>query len=84
MLATLLRKLDSDSRSQQETRSAPRNFAKGFKPRQVAEILNCSVWTVRRMIADGRLKAVRLSARSLLILDCDLEQFLADREVKAA
>jgi hypothetical protein len=36
------------------------------------------------MIADGRLKAVRLSARSLLILDCDLEQFLADREVKAA
>jgi excisionase family DNA binding protein len=49
----------------------------------VAEILNCHVCTVRRYIADGRLPAHRLSARSLIILDCDLERFLADREVKA-
>jgi len=67
----------------QKTQS-PRTFKQGFKPRQVAEILNCHVCTVRRYIADGRLTAHRLSARSLIILDCDLERFLADREVKAA
>jgi excisionase family DNA binding protein len=49
----------------------------------MAAILHCHVCTVRRMIADGRLPAHRLSARSLIILDCDLERFLADREVKA-
>src|SRR5262245_50809058 len=75
---------DNVDRPAAGTTQSERTFRQGFKPRQVAEILNCHVCTIRRMIADGRLPAQRLSARSLIILDCDLERFLADREVKPA
>jgi excisionase family DNA binding protein len=86
MLGRLLGKHDipQHSSAPADKSGAVRSFGHGYKPRQVAEKLNLSVYTVRRYINEGRLKAVRLSPRALLILDCDLEQFLADREVKAA
>lgn len=38
---------------------------------QAAERMNCSEKTVRRMIADGRLKAYRVGGRSTIRVDRD-------------
>lgn len=38
---------------------------------QAAERLNCSGKTIRRMIADGRLKAYRIGGRSTIRIDRD-------------
>lgn len=59
-------------------------FRRGYKPRQVAEIFGCHVATVHRLIGAGKLKAHRLSARNIIILDAEIERFLTDHEVKVA
>lgn len=38
---------------------------------QAAERLNCSEKTIRRMIADGRLKAYRIGGRATIRIDRD-------------
>ena len=44
-------------------------------PQQVAERLQLSLRTVRRLIADGKLRVFRLG-RAVRIAEADLEQFL--------
>jgi hypothetical protein len=44
--------------------------------RETAELLNISVATLRRRIADGAIKIVRLSPRRIGVRDSDREKFL--------
>ena len=47
---------------------------------EVANRLKVSVWTVRRYIRDGKLKAIKLN-RGLRVREEDLERFLQEREI---
>jgi len=49
-----------------------------YRPDEVAGILNVSVKTVARRIAEGELEAVRVSPRKVRISADALERFLAE------
>jgi excisionase family DNA binding protein len=57
---------------------------RGYKRQQVAEMFGCHVATIDRLIASGKLKAHKLSARNVTILDADIELFIADHQIKPA
>ena len=50
----------------------------------VAEILQCSVWTVRRMVDAGDIKAFRVGKRSLRIDPDDLNDYISNQKTKGA
>ena len=60
------------------------SIAPGYKLSRVANVLDQSVRNVRRLIASGQLKAYRLSENNVIVLEPDLRQFLAEREMKVA
>lgn len=45
--------------------------------KQVANRLNISLGTLRKLVEEGRLRSVRLSARCVRISDRDVESFLS-------
>lgn len=47
-----------------------------FTPKEVGEILHCSERHVRDMVADGRIAAVRIGIRKLVISERALDEFL--------
>ena len=50
----------------------------------VAERLDCSARTVRRLIYSGDLAAVRVNARTLRVAESELDRFLAERATTPA
>ena len=51
-----------------------------YTPKQVGEILHCSERHVRDMIAAGRIAAVRIGMRKLVVSERALERFLDEAE----
>ena len=51
---------------------------------EVAEILQCSIWTVRRMVDAGEIKALRIGKRSLRIDPADLADYISNQKTKGA
>lgn len=49
--------------------------------RQVAARLGISLGTTRKLVEDGELTAIRLSARCVRISDSEVEAFLASRQL---
>ena len=49
---------------------------------EVAEILQCSIWTVRRMVDAGEIKALRIGKRSLRIDPADLAEYINNQKTK--
>lgn len=48
-----------------------------YIPREIGEILHCSERHVRDMIAEGRLKAVRIGVRKLVVSEAALNDLLS-------
>jgi excisionase family DNA binding protein len=61
-----------------------KTYRRGYKRQQVAEMFGCHIATIDRLIASGKLKAHRLSARNITILDADIEEFIAAHQIKPA
>ncbi len=53
-----------------------------YTTEEVADILHCSMWTVRRMVDDGELKAMRIGKRSLRIDPDDLNDYISNQKTK--
>ena len=45
---------------------------------EVADLFRCSEFTVKRWIADGRLRATRPTQRTVRISDVELQRFIRD------
>lgn len=66
----------------------PANLSGGMSPplfyttAQAAEILSVHVNTLRKMIADGRLPAVKIGSRDFRITPQNLQEFAARNAVK--
>ena len=53
-----------------------------YTTHEVARILACSIWTVRRMVDDGDLKAMRIGRRSLRFDPADLMAYVKRQKTK--
>lgn len=53
-----------------------------YTPKDVGEILHCSERHVRDMVADGRIAAVRIGIRKLVISERALDEFLNGQPAK--
>jgi excisionase family DNA binding protein len=51
-----------------------------YSPAETAEALGCHHQTVRKLIRDGTLNAIRLSARRLGIRQSEIERHLSENE----
>lgn len=57
---------------------------KSYKPREVAEMLGCSLDNVYRLIKEGKLQAFRIGGRvNMRITDIALQNFLDSEKVEA-
>jgi excisionase family DNA binding protein len=54
-----------------------------FAAEQIAEQMHASVWTVRRWIESGELRAHRIG-RLVRVAKTDLDRFLAERRITVA
>ncbi len=55
-----------------------------FSRQEVKDVLGCSIATVDALIRSGRLKAIRLSPRRIVISRQALESFLREAEQRDA
>lgn len=69
------------ARNGQETGSEERPFRRSMTPQEFASWCQISERSVRRLIAAGELKAIRLFPRVLRIMPADAERFFAGRAV---
>jgi excisionase family DNA binding protein len=53
-----------------------------ISPGETAALFNCHLATIRRLIADGSLKAVRLSKRRLGIRQSEIARYLEANELQ--
>lgn len=61
-----------------------RNVDRGNSIEDVAQRLSLSKETVRRLISGGQLRAVRISARRLIVMDSEIANYVSRKTVAAA
>ena len=54
-----------------------------WRPRKVAEYLDCSERHVYDLVAEGKLKAYHLGPRALRISEASIEQFITENLVES-
>jgi excisionase family DNA binding protein len=56
----------------------------GYDIQKVSEMLDLSPSTTRRLIKSGELKAVRASARRLIVMESEIQDYVSRRMTVAA